>query len=67
MDLMAKSVGIIAYGTRQDREKLDAIARLGDESGSSWIIKRIRQEYDRIFSQPKEVDSGHQDARPRQV
>lgn len=55
---MAKSVGIIAYGTVEDRAKLEALSSLGNDSGSAWIIAKIRSEYDRIFSRKDEVDRG---------
>jgi hypothetical protein len=49
---MAKSLGIIAYGTPEDRERVKALAKLEGISNSEWIIARIRKEYDEKIGAP---------------
>lgn len=46
---MARQHGIIAYGEREDREKLKAIAEAERLSGSEWIIKAIRSRHEDLF------------------
>jgi hypothetical protein len=46
---MAKSVGIIGYGTPEDRLKLEALAKLAKTSASQWLIQQIRDKYKEIF------------------
>lgn len=45
----AKNKGIIAYGTPEDREKLEAVAQAESRSGSSWIIHMIRERHKELF------------------
>lgn len=55
---MAKrNKGIIAYGTEQDREKLDVMSHLSGTTGSIWIIRKIRQAYTEAFgdADPKRI------------
>lgn len=46
---MAKSVGIIAYGSPEDRKKLEQLAKLAGLSGSQWLIQMIREKHKEIF------------------
>lgn len=48
---MAKAIGIIAYGTAEDRKKLEALAKFAGQSGSAWIIERIRREHALIYGE----------------
>ena len=43
---MSSTHGIIAYGTKKDREKLGELARLHGLSASQWVIRQIRLVYD---------------------
>ena len=42
--------GIMAYGTEEDRLKLEVLSRKDLRSGSSWIIDRIRAEYRKFYA-----------------
>jgi len=46
---MARSVGIMAYGTQEDRIRLEALARLEGQSSSQWMIQKIRAAYVEIY------------------
>lgn len=46
---MARSVGIMAYGTPEDRLKLEAIAKLEKKSSSQFLIDLIRSHYENIY------------------
>lgn len=46
---MARKLGIIAYGSLEDRLKLELLARNRGCSGSEWIITKIRKEYELLF------------------
>ncbi len=48
---MKRSSGIIAYGTPEDRARLEQLARLRKVSASTWIIKQIREQHAVAFSQ----------------
>jgi hypothetical protein len=54
---MARSVGIMAYGTKNDRLRLEALAVLAEKSSSQWIIEAIRAAYQEIYGEtpPSEV------------
>ena len=41
--------GIIAYGEKDDRERLKAVAAAENKSGSEWLIARIRERYVEVF------------------
>lgn len=45
---MAK-VGIMAYGTPDDRAKLAVLAGVMNQSSSEWLIAKIRAEYTNAF------------------
>jgi hypothetical protein len=66
---MGRKVGIIAYGTVLDRQRLEALARLEHTSASQWIIKMIRTAHDKLFAPATPLDfepedpRGHQDDR----
>lgn len=44
-----RSVGIMAYGTPEDRLKLEAISKLAGQSGSEWLIAQIRKTYEEVY------------------
>lgn len=39
----------MAYGTKEDRDRLAILAKLERRSSSEWLIDKIRQEYRTIF------------------
>ena len=47
---MAK-LGIMAYGTQLDRDKLAVLASVENKSSSQWILERIRSEYNQVFGE----------------
>jgi hypothetical protein len=47
---MAK-VGIMAYGTQLDRDKLAIMASVESKSASQWILDKIRAEYSQVFGE----------------
>jgi hypothetical protein len=54
---MARSVGIMAYGSPEDRLRLEALTRLENKKSSSeWLIAQIRQHYDELFGDQKPED-----------
>jgi hypothetical protein len=52
--------GIIAYGEKEDRERLKAVAAAENRSGSEWLIARIRERYAEVFGdlEPRVACSG---------
>lgn len=50
---MSKKVGIICYGTEEDRERLAALSKAHGKTGSSWMIAQIRKEYEKLFGDLK--------------
>jgi hypothetical protein len=44
-----RSVGIMAYGTPEDRAKINALAKKRDVSASQIIVELIREEYEKTF------------------
>lgn len=46
---MSRSKGIVAYGTQEDRKKLEIIARIAGQSQSEWLISQIRKAYREIY------------------
>lgn len=46
---MRNNLGIIAYGTQEDREKLAVLASYSHQSGSEYIISMIRRHYAEVF------------------
>jgi hypothetical protein len=47
---MARNIGIIAYGDKDDRARLAAIVSVTDaRSGSEWIITQVREKYVELF------------------
>lgn len=46
---MARAKGIIAYGTDEDRRRLEALAQLAKTSASQWLIQIIRKEYEKVY------------------
>lgn len=44
-----RNLGIIAYGTEQDRDKLAVLANLSKQSGSEYIINMIRRNFKEAF------------------
>jgi hypothetical protein len=57
---MTHKVGIIAYGTPEDRVKLEALARVYRTSGSRWLIDMIRERYDTLFAEQPSHGSSNQ-------
>jgi hypothetical protein len=49
---MGRKVGIIAYGTVEDRQRLEALARLRRLSSSQWLIEIIREKHAELFDPP---------------
>lgn len=47
----------MAYGTRNDQLRLRAIAEAERTTGSKWLLKKIREEYERLYGDvpPQEV------------
>jgi len=43
-----RNKGIIAYGTQEDREKLKVMAESLNMSNSEFLIKLIREKYEKI-------------------
>jgi hypothetical protein len=43
------NLGIIAYGTEEDRKKLAVLSNLSKQSGSEYIITMIRRQYKEVF------------------
>lgn len=50
---MARTHGIISYGTPEDRARLAAIAQAERMSGSEWIIEKIRERYKELYGDTK--------------
>lgn len=48
---MARSVGIMAYGTPEDRLKLEALAKIEKTSSSQLLINHIRKTYAEIYGE----------------
>lgn len=48
---MTSKLGIMAYGTQQDRCKLAVLAGATGVSASQWILDKIRTEYNQVFGQ----------------
>ena len=49
---MARNIGIIAYGDKDDRARLAAIVSETDaRSGSEWIITQVRAKYTELFGE----------------
>lgn len=48
---MSRDKGIIAYGTADDRKKLQVLANLSKQSGSELIIEMVRKRYEGIFGE----------------
>ena len=48
---MARKVGIIAYGTPEDRQRLEALAKAAGKSASQWIVETIRKEHRELFGE----------------
>lgn len=47
---MARNIGIIAYGDRDDRARLAAVVSATESrSGSEWIVTQIREKYFELF------------------
>lgn len=47
---MARNIGIIAYGEKDDRARLAAVVSATEyRSGSEWIICAIRERYAELF------------------
>ena len=47
---MARNIGIIAYGDKDDRARLAAVVSVTEvRSGSEWIIRAIREKYFELF------------------
>lgn len=46
---MARSVAIVAYGSPDDRLRLEALAILAETSSSQWLIETIRAAYKEIY------------------
>lgn len=44
-----KNKGIIAYGTSDDRLRLEAVATIDGKTNSSWIIMAIRKRFEELF------------------
>lgn len=44
-----RKVGIMAYGTQEDRWRLEALSRAQHKSSSQWIVDTIRKEYEALF------------------
>lgn len=44
-----KDLAIVAYGTKDDRLRLAAVAKAQGRSGSSWLIELIRARYAELF------------------
>jgi len=65
---MGRKVGIIAYGTIEDRQRLEALARSRHMSASHWLIDQIRIAHDQLFGPAdeseteSEADRGNQEA-----
>jgi hypothetical protein len=54
---MARSVIITAYGSPEDRLRLEAISKLEEKSSSQWLIDLIRKRYAEIYggTHPEQV------------
>lgn len=48
---MGRPLGIISYGTAEDRLRLKRVAEAENRSGSDWIIQVIRQRYKELFGE----------------
>lgn len=46
---MTRSVGIMAYGTLDDRLRLEAVALVAGKSSSQWLIEAIRKAFEEIY------------------
>ncbi len=47
---MARNIGIIAYGEKDDRARLAAVVLATESrSGSEWIVTQIREKYFELF------------------
>jgi hypothetical protein len=59
--MMKRDKGIIAYGTELDREKLAVLASLSGQSGSDWIVNKIRELFHETFGDddPKRIGLHH--------
>jgi hypothetical protein len=47
---MGRKVGISAYGTVEDRQRLEALASLRHISSSQWVIEIIREKHAEVFA-----------------
>jgi hypothetical protein len=53
---MSRKVGINAYGTEDDRRKLEVLALLSKQSSSAWIIDHIQSQYKDVYGDTKPED-----------
>lgn len=59
---MTRSAGIIAYGSKEDREKVAELALLHGVSASTWIINQIRRAYELEIGEPLGTEDADADA-----